>query len=115
MSPAASESSKSRRRSHAAVFAALGDQTRLALIAQLGHAGDRSIADLTAQTAITRQAVTKHLRVLRHAGIVRDLRRGRERLYSLAPNALADAQAALNDIAQQWQNALARLKAFAEQ
>src|SRR6266481_2478904 len=72
-----------RHRPHAPVFAALGDETRLSLVAKLCHGEPRSISELTAEAKVSRQAITKHLRVLEGAGIVRGRRRGRERLFAL--------------------------------
>jgi len=98
----------------APVFAALGDPTRLDLIAALCAGGALSIAQLTAGTAITRQAVTKHLETLAGAGLVRDIRQGRERLWELKPSRIDDARRALDAIAAQWDQALQRLKSFVE-
>jgi len=94
----------------AGVFAALGDDTRLALVDCLCANGVASIAQLTTATTISRQAVTKHLRVLADAGLVTDIRDGRERLWQLEPRPLADARQALERIARQWDDALFRLK-----
>jgi DNA-binding transcriptional ArsR family regulator len=98
----------------AGVFAALGDPTRLKLVAVLCAGGALSIAQLTANTHITRQAVTKHLQVLAGAGIVRDMKAGRERLWQLDPAQIEEAKRTLEIIGRQWEVALARLKAFAE-
>ena len=98
----------------APVFAALGDPTRLRLIAALCAGGALSIAQLTTGTAITRQAVTKHLEVLANAGLVHDVRQGRERLWELEASRLEEARHALDAIARQWDQALRRLKAFVE-
>lgn len=98
----------------APVFAALGDPTRLRLLAALCAGGALSIAQLTAGTAITRQAVTKHLQVLADAGLVRNDWQGRERLWELEPSRLAEARRALDAIATQWDQALARLKRLVE-
>jgi DNA-binding transcriptional ArsR family regulator len=94
----------------APLFAALGDETRLRLIAVLCASGALSIAQLTAGTDITRQAVTKHLQVLAGAGLVHDFKVGRERLWQFEPSQLAAARRALESIAQQWDQALLRLK-----
>ncbi|HXE66655.1 MAG TPA: metalloregulator ArsR/SmtB family transcription factor [Rhodanobacteraceae bacterium] len=99
---------------HAPVFAALGDPTRLRLVAVLCAGGALSTAQLTAGTAITRQAVTKHLEVLADAGLVRDVRQGRERLWELEPSRIDEARCALDAISQQWDQALARLKQVVE-
>lgn len=98
----------------ATVFAALGDATRLSLLQRLGESGELSIQSLTQTTSVTRQAVTKHLRVLEHAGLVRCRERGRERHYGLAPNALDSTREYLEAIAWHWDQALLRLKAHVE-
>jgi DNA-binding transcriptional ArsR family regulator len=98
----------------ASVFAALGDETRLKLASML-CTGDRSIAELTAGTDITRQGVTKHLSVLAKAGLVRDVWSGRERRWQLEPERLLDARRSLELIEQQWDAALMRLKRAVEQ
>src|SRR4051812_12516553 len=89
----------------AAIFAALGDPTRLRLVAVLCAGGAFSIAQLTTQTDITRQAVTKHLQVLSQAGVVRDLKVGRERLWQLDPGAVDEAKRTLDAIGRQWEQA----------
>ena len=99
----------------ASVFAALGDETRLAVLARLSQGEPQSIARLTRATTLTRQAVTKHLRVLEGVGVVRSTRSGRESLYALEPEPLADARDYLDRVSQQWDDALARLKSFVEQ
>ena len=98
----------------AGVFAALGDPTRLRLVAVLCAGGAFSIAQLTAQTEISRQGVTKHLQVLADAGVVRDARLGRERLWQLDPRRIDDARRSLDVIGRAWDGALGRLKAYAE-
>lgn len=98
----------------ASVFAALGDPTRLRLVAALCAGGALSIAQLTAGTAITRQAVTKHLTVLADAGLVRDTRHGRERRWELEPARIDAARRSLDAIAAHWDQALKRLKTFVE-
>lgn len=98
----------------ARVFAALGDPTRLKLVAVLCAGGALSIAQLTANTNISRQAVTKHLRVLWYAGVARDMKVGRQRLWQLEPARIAAAKRSLEAIGRQWELALGKLKAFAE-
>jgi DNA-binding transcriptional ArsR family regulator len=98
----------------ARLFAALGEPTRLALVAKLGEGSRCSIAQLTAGGALTRQAVSKHLRVLEKARVVRSVRRGRETLYALDPHPLADARSWIDAVSRQWDDALARLKSFVE-
>ena len=98
----------------ARVFAALGDPVRLKLVAVLCAGGAFSIAHLTANTEISRQGVTKHLQVLSQAGVVRDVRSGRERLWQLEPGRIEEAKRTLEVIGKQWEAALGRLKAFVE-
>lgn len=99
----------------APVFAALGDPTRLALIDRLSTAGPLSITRLTADSNLSRQAITKHLHVLADAHLVRDQRRGREHLWELDPDRLMRAQRSLDRISRQWDSALGRLKQFVEE
>jgi DNA-binding transcriptional ArsR family regulator len=103
-----------RLRQNAPLFAALGDEVRLTLLARLSDGTRRSITQLSAQSTITRQAITKHLRVLESAGLVRGVRRGRESLFQLEPKSLKEAGDSLRLISRQWDEALARLKAFVE-
>ena len=98
----------------APIFAALGDEMRLRLIAALCVGGAMSITQLTAGTDITRQAITKHLDVLAAAGLVRDAKVGRERLWEFEPAQLDEARRSLEVIAQQWDHALAKLKRAVE-
>ena len=98
----------------ASVFAALGDETRLSLLTRLTNGEPQSISRLTSGTRLTRQAVTKHLRVLEGAGVVRANRVGRESRFALDPKPLMDAQTYLGHVSRQWDNALARLKALVE-
>lgn len=102
------------RETLANVFAALGDPTRLTLVAVLCAGGAFSIAQLTANTHISRQGVTKHLQVLADAGVVRDVKRGRERLWQLDPAQIEEAKRTLEVIGKQWEVSLGRLKAFVE-
>jgi len=102
-------------KARAAAFAALGDTTRLAMLARLAHGEPQSISRLTQGTRLTRQAVTKHLRVLEGAGVVRSLRVGRESRFELAAGPLDDLRAYLDLVSRQWDAALARLKALVEE
>jgi DNA-binding transcriptional ArsR family regulator len=95
----------------APLFAALGDSTRLDLIARLSRDGPQSIADLSEDAAISRQAVTKHLEILEEAGLARSRRAGRERIFELRPQRLAVAHRYLDQIGRQWDAALDRLRA----
>ena len=99
----------------AALFAALGDSTRLALVGKLSSGQPASIAQLTAGSRLTRQAITKHLGALRRAGIVHSRRAGREQLFTLDPRPLDEMQQYLDRVSRQWDRALARLKAFVEE
>ena len=101
-------------KTRANVFAALGDETRLAVLAKLLSGEPQSISRLTEGTQLTRQAVSKHLRVLEDAGVVRSARSGRETLFELEARSIDDARAYLDRIARQWDDALARLKTFVE-
>ena len=98
----------------APLFAALGDETRLSLLARLAAAGPASISRLSARAAVSRQAITKHVEVLESAGLVRTRRDGRQRLCALQPARLADAHAYLETISRQWDDALGRLQRFVE-
>lgn len=102
-------------RKHAAVvLAALGDETRLLLVARLSAGEPLSISRLTSGTRMTRQAITKHLHVLERAGVTRGHRRGRERLWELDPDQLREVRQQLAQIAGEWDSALARMKASVE-
>jgi DNA-binding transcriptional ArsR family regulator len=114
MSRSTPEVGAARRRQHAAVFAALGDETRLSLVSELSGGEPRSIAHLTGGTRLTRQAVTKHLRVLEEAGIVHSERAGRESLYAFDPKPMHELKEYLERVSAQWDQVLARLKSFVE-
>jgi DNA-binding transcriptional ArsR family regulator len=101
-------------RRNAPIFAALGDETRLSLLTKLSGGSRFSIAHLTAGSTLTRQAITKHLRVLQEAGLIRNVRRGRENLFELEPKPLNEARLAIERISRHWDIALARLKSFVE-
>lgn len=103
-----------RFRRNAPLFAALGDETRLTLLLKLGDGPLLSITRLAEGSTISRQAITKHLRILEDAGLVRGVRRGRENLFQLEPKSLGVARDVLDSISRQWDDALARLKAFVE-
>lgn len=96
------------------VFAALGDATRLTLVGRLSAEGPLSITRLSEGTGVTRQAVTRHLHALGDAGLVRDVRRGRERVFELDRTRLEIAQRYLDQVAAQWDDAAERLRAFVE-
>ncbi|MEO7205707.1 MAG: metalloregulator ArsR/SmtB family transcription factor [Steroidobacteraceae bacterium] len=94
----------------APVFAALGDEIRLTLVAALCMGGAMSITQLTSGTEISRQAITKHLGVLSAAGLVRDVKVGRERLWEFEPVQLDEARRMLELIGRHWDHDLAKLK-----
>ena len=96
------------------VFAALGDETRLRVVARLCEEGPLSIARLTEGANVTRQAVAKHLRVLSDAGLVKGSRVGRESVWKLRPRRLAEARRLLDVIAKEWDDTLERLRSFVE-
>jgi DNA-binding transcriptional ArsR family regulator len=101
-------------RETAPVFAALGDETRLRLVARLCDEGPQSIAKLTDGSEVTRQAVTKHLRVLEDAGVVRGTRDGRESVWQIEPRRLETARRSLDLISARWDSAIERLRAMVE-
>ncbi len=99
----------------APVFAALGDETRLKLVARLSARGPESITRLTEDSRVTRQAITKHLEVLAGAGLVRDIRRGRERIWEFEAGRLEEARRCLEEISKGWDRALERLRKLVEE
>lgn len=101
-------------RVHAPVFAALGDRTRLSLVAKVSDGQPHSIAQLTSGSKLTRQAITKHLRVLESAGIVHSARKGRVSLYAFNPQPIEDLREYLELVSREWDQRLARLKSFVE-
>ena len=101
--------------SAALLFAALGDPTRLTLLQQLSSEGPRSISTLAQQRSMTRQGVTKHLRVLAEAGVIDGNRRGREQVWRVNPKRLAEGSRHLEVIAAGWDDALARFKLLVEE
>ncbi len=113
----------SRRRNSAAVafaeaapiFAALGEATRITLVAKLCTRGPLSITRLSEGTGVTRQAITKHLHALEHAGVVHGARSGRERIWEIETKRLEKARRCLDQISDRWDSAIARLKAFVEE
>jgi DNA-binding transcriptional ArsR family regulator len=96
------------------VFAALGDPTRLRLVARLGQEGPLTISRLSNGAGVTRQAVAKHLRVLANAGLAHGSRQGREQFWRLEAAPLDEARRSLERISQRWDQTLGRLKASLE-
>jgi DNA-binding transcriptional ArsR family regulator len=103
-----------KRQAHAPIFAALGDATRLSLVAKLCSGQPRSISQLTEGSHLTRQAITKHLHVLERAEIVRSVRAGRESLFEFDPEPMEEIRKYLDSVSEQWDQALSRLKSFVE-
>jgi len=98
----------------APLFAALGDATRLSLVAKLSNGRPYSITQLTRGSQLTRQAITKHLRVLESVGIVHSVRAGRESRFQFDPQPMEGMKEYLDFVSQQWDQALSRLKTFVE-
>jgi DNA-binding transcriptional ArsR family regulator len=103
-----------KRQSYAPVFAALGDETRLSLVAKLCGGQPLSIIHLTKGSKLTRQAITKHLRVLESVGFVHSVRRGRESQFEFDPQPIEEITKYLDLVSEQWDQALSRLKSFVE-
>lgn len=99
---------------HASVFAALGDERRLSLVTKLCGGEPQSISQLTEGSNLTRQAITKHLRVLESVGVVRSVRRGRESLFEFKLEPIEEIRKYLDLVSAQWDQALGRLKSFVE-
>lgn len=102
------------RAASASVFAALGDPTRLGVMARLSRGGPASIARLTEGSDVTRQAIRKHLEVLERTGLVRGRRQGRESLWELDPRGLETARRYLDLVSRRWDDTLERLRAVVE-
>src|SRR5882724_12679373 len=98
-----------KRRAHAPAFAALGDETRLALVAKLSAGQPHSISQLAKGSKLTRQAITKHLRVLETVGIVHSVRAGRESRFEFDPQPMEEIKEYLDFVSEKWDQALSRL------
>ena len=103
-----------KSRAHAPIFAALGDETRLSLVAKLCDGQPCSISQLTHGSRLTRQAITKHLRVLEKAELVRSAHVGRESLFELNPETIDEMKKYLDRVSELWDRKLARLKSLVE-
>ena len=114
MSPKRHSRTAARRQLRAPVFAALGDNVRLSLIAKLSAGQPYSISQLTKGSRLTRQAITKHLRVLERVGIVHSVPKGRESHFKFDPKPIEETKKYLDDVSQLWDQALSRLKSFVE-
>jgi DNA-binding transcriptional ArsR family regulator len=98
----------------APVFAALGDETRLRIVARLCGKGPMSIVRLADGARVSRQAITKHLHALEEAGLARSSRAGRERVWQLRTKRLSEVRRYLSQISHEWDEALDRLRSFVE-
>lgn len=110
-----SSAAAAKFREAAPVFAALGETTRLRLVARLCEEGPLSISRLSEGAGVTRQAVTKHLQTLAEAGVVHGIRSGRERIWEIETKRLEKARRSLDEISSQWDAAIGRLRAFVEE
>lgn len=99
----------------APLFAALGDETRLSLIAKLCKVSQQSISQLAEGTQLTRQAVTKHLQVLERVGLVRSVRKGRETLFEFDATPIETMTQYLDMVSAQWDNKLTDLQKFLDE
>jgi DNA-binding transcriptional ArsR family regulator len=99
----------------APIFAALGDETRLSLIARLCQVSGQSITQLAKGTKLTRQAVTKHLQVLERAGLVRSVRKGRETLFEFDATPIETMTQYLDLVTSQWEKKLTDLQTFLDE
>lgn len=105
---------ETRGEAPAPVFAALGCVTRLELVSRLVDGEEHSITSLTEGLDLTRQAVTKHLQVLQHAGLVDSRRVGRESRFTIQPGPITQARDYLTRVSDQWDEAIGRLRAAVE-
>lgn len=97
------------------VFAALGDATRLQLARRLTHGEPRSIAQLAEGLDMSHQGITKHLKVMERAELVRAKKVGRERHYVGNPAKIHQACDYLRQIGDEWEHALLRLRDYVEE
>lgn len=96
------------------VFAALGDTTRLQLVRRLTQSEPQSIAQLAVGLSMSHQGITKHLKVMERANLVRTQKVGRERHYVGKPETVSQACTYLRQIGDEWEHALQRLQQFVE-
>jgi DNA-binding transcriptional ArsR family regulator len=113
--PRARTSADARFADAAPLFAALGDETRLQIVARLCGGGPLSIMNLADGANVSRQAITKHLHALEEAGLAHSSRIGRERIWELQTTRLSEARRYLDKISQDWDAAIERLRAFVEE
>jgi DNA-binding transcriptional ArsR family regulator len=98
----------------ASVFAALGDPLRLAMVARLCHEGPLPTIHLQTGAGGSRQAITKHLRVLEAAGLVSSDRIGRDRQWQMRTKQLMELRDYLEQISAVWDRRIERLRLFVE-
>jgi DNA-binding transcriptional ArsR family regulator len=106
---------EARLRTTVPIFAALGDPIRLAMVSRLCAVGPLPTIRLKQATSVSRQAVTKHLHMLEHAGIVTSERIGRDRLWRIQTRRLTEVRRYLDKISAQWDATLERLRKFVEE
>jgi DNA-binding transcriptional ArsR family regulator len=94
----------------APVFEALADPTRRAVLRTLASAGPSTLAELSRELPVSRQAIAKHLALLREAGLVSASGQVRGRRYELRPRPLEDAVGWIAEVGGDWDARLARLK-----
>ena len=109
-----SADTRARVRRRASVFAALGDERRLSLLTRLSSGPHQSISRLAERSGLTRQGLTRRLRTLEDAGLISSRRIGRESVFEVRPEPLADLRDYLAKVSSQWDDALDRLRAFVE-
>jgi DNA-binding transcriptional ArsR family regulator len=107
--------SKTREQALLGVFFALGDGTRLSVVRKLGAGVALSATAMSEGANVTRQAIVKHLQVLKGAGLVTHEKRGREVLYTLEPRRLREARAFLEGVSAGWDRAIERLRRMVEE
>ena len=95
------------------VFEALADATRRAVLRDVASRGPRTATEVAAELPVSRQAVAKHLAILREAGLVVHERSGREARFTARLEPLSDAEHWLRDAGQAWDDRLQRLEALA--
>lgn len=99
----------------APLFDALGDPNRLRIVTRLCEGGPCSTAQLTEVIAVSRQAATKHLLLMEAVGLVSSHRQGRERIWEIRPEPLAEASDYLTTLSRRWDRAIDRLRAYVEE
>jgi DNA-binding transcriptional ArsR family regulator len=96
------------------IFHALADPTRRAILAALRQ-GSQPVSHIAGGFAMSRPAISRHLRILREADLVREVKAGRNRVYELHPQPLRDIDEWLAQYRHMWQHQLRNLKRYVEQ